>query len=321
MKTLLLLLGVVVAVLVAGAAAFYLWASHEADRQLTSVVDTHVVTFPMPFPASAEDLAAAGVTADPDGRVALDRARERGRHLVSARYACADCHGTNYGGGVMLDAFPMGRLLGPNLTTGRGSVVAGFTAADWDRAVRHGVRHDGRSSAMPAQDFQQMSDQELSDIVAYIQSLPPVDNEVPPSSYGPLGRVLLATHQLTPAADMIADHHHAHLVEPPPVSDPAFGAHLAATCMGCHGAELAGGPIQGGDPSWPPAANLTPYADGLAGWTYEQFASTLRTGTRPDGTALRAPMTLVMPYSTAMTDDEMHALWAYVASRPAVATP
>lgn len=36
---------------------------------------------------------------------------------------------------------------------------------------------------MPAIDFQLMSDQELSDIVAYIEGLPPVDADVAPVTY------------------------------------------------------------------------------------------------------------------------------------------
>ena len=48
------------------------------------------------------------------------------RHLVEARYGCGECHGRNFGGGVMIDNPAIGRLLGPNLTTGKGSVTSGF---------------------------------------------------------------------------------------------------------------------------------------------------------------------------------------------------
>ena len=97
---------------------------------------------------------------------------ERGRHLVTARYGCAECHGANFGGGVMVDAFPLGSLLGPNITTGQGSRTLQYSPADWDRIVRHGVLPDGRPAVMPSIDFVQMSDQELSDIIAYIRSFP-----------------------------------------------------------------------------------------------------------------------------------------------------
>ena len=88
----------------------------------------------------------------------------------------------------------------------------------------------------------------------------------------------------------------------------------------CHGADFAGGPIVGGDPSWVPARNLTPHATGMGGWSYEQFVAAMREGRRPDGTALLEPMTLLLPYAQRMTDVEMEALWRYLQSLPAVAS-
>lgn len=322
MKTLLKVLVVLVCVVLVAAAGVYLWAGYAANERMTRTYETHRVDFPIPVPLTADELAAAGVTEDPGGALALARARERGRHLVESRYHCVECHGDNFGGGVMVDAFPMGRFLGPNLTTGRGSIVAGFAPADWDRAVRHGVLRDGRPSIMPAQDFQRMSDQELSDVIAYIQSQPPVDNEVPKSSFGPLGKVLLAAHQLNPPAEAISDHQGIHPAAPPPATvSTEFGGHLAATCVGCHSMNLAGGPIVGGDPSWPPARNLTPHETGLAGWTYDQFVAAIRDGRRPDGTALLPPMTFVLPYAQSMTDVETQALWTYLQSLPPTPLP
>ncbi len=99
-----------------------------------------------------------------------------------------------------------------------------------------------------------------------------------------------------------------------------FGQHLAGVCTGCHRADLSGGPIAAGDPSWVPARNITPHEEGLAGWTYEQFVGAMRDGQRPDGTALQMPMTLVAQYAQRMTDVEMEALWVYLQSVPAVPT-
>ena len=45
-------------------------------------------------------------------------------------------------------------------------MVTDYEPADWDRIVRHGLLSDGRPAAMPSEDFQMMSDQELSDIIA-----------------------------------------------------------------------------------------------------------------------------------------------------------
>ena len=177
----------------------------------------------------------------------------------------------------MVDAPIMGRLLGPNITTGTGSRTEGYTAADWNRIVRHGVRRDGRVSAMPSQDFQRMSDQEFSDIVVYIRSRPPVDAEVPPVTLGPLGKFLVATGQIQLSADLIGSHFLDHLPTPPAADvGVEFGAHLAGTCTGCHGASFAGGKIPGGDPSWAAASNLTSAGVGMGAWSVGAAGALIR---------------------------------------------
>jgi len=298
------------------------WASAASSRALARTFDSHVTDFPVPFPIAAEEVEALGLSPEEAERLALAQALERGEHLINARYGCTHCHGHDFGGGVMVDAFPLGTLLGPNLTSGRGGVVASYSAADWDRAVRHGILPNGRPAVMPSEDFLLMSDQELSDIVAYIGAMPPVDNEVPPSKLGPLGKVLMAMGQIPLSADLIGTHDTDHLLVPPTaLVSVEFGRHLGGVCTGCHGMTLAGGPVAGGDPSWPPAANLTPHADGLAGWSYADFRSAMLESRRPDGTEIAAPMTFMTPSAQAMTDVEMEALWVFLQSLEPRPTP
>lgn len=282
------------------------WASREAAASLGRKVDTHSVAFPI----SANELDA----------IAMERAVERGRHLVESRYGCSGCHGADFGGGVMLDDPAVGTFLGPNLTAGKGGTTAGYSAADWDRIVRHGVKRDGTIALMPAADNFGMTDQELSDIVAYLRTVPAVDRTVEPSSLGPVGWVLVATGQMPAAADLLADHQAPHAAEPPATGETvAFGAHLAQVCTSCHRADFSGGPVLGGDPSWAPAANLTPGPEGLAGWTYEDFWQVMVDGRRKDGTPLGAPMDGIAPFAAKMTDVERRALWAYLQSLPPAA--
>ncbi len=319
MKKLLKILGVLIVLLVVIGLGVYLWAGITLNRLRAQTFETHSADFPIPFPVDAAEAAAMGLTGDATNALAQQRAVERGKHLVTSRYTCIACHGENFGGGVMVDAFPIGRLLGPNLTLGTGSRTANFQPRDWDRIVRHGVLKDGRPAVMPSDDFQFMSDQELSDIVSYIRSLPPVNNTVPASTFGPLGRILVATGRMKFSASVIPSHMSPHMVRPPEATASAeFGKHLASVCLGCHGPDLSGGPITGGDPSWPPARNLTPDATGLKGWTYDQFVTALVKSRRPDGTALREPMTFLAPFGQNMTETERQALWAYLQSLPPV---
>jgi len=319
MKTAAKIAGAVVALALLAVLGGWVWVSRAAQARLSETFETHTVEIPMPWPLSEHEIAALrdqGLAPDADlDAIAMERAVERGRHLVDARFVCVECHGRNFGGGTMVDDRAIGRILGPNLTLGEGGVTRTYTMADWDRIVRHGVKPDGRPAAMPSVDFVGMSDQELSDIVAYIRTFDPVDAKVPPPSLGPLGKVLMATGKLPLSAELIEDHRANHALRPPQTAATAeFGQHLAGVCAGCHRADLTGGPNPAGPPDWPPAANLTPTNPHIATWTFEQFEQVLRTGKRPDGTELQIPMAMVVPYAAKMNETEMQALWLYLQS-------
>lgn len=243
----------------------------------------------------------------------------RGRHLARAIAKCADCHTPSLGGQVFVDVAPLGRFVPPNLTRGKGGVGAVLTDADWVRAVRHGVGHDGRPlRIMPSRDFKDLSAADLGAIIAYAKSMPPVDNVLPPNTLGPVGRVLIAANQL-PLFDAEKDDFTSHAPASAPPAGPTaeYGNYLVHVggCMGCHGPTLSGGKIPGGDPSWPPAANLTP--SGLVAYDQASFANLLRTGVRPGpgGTKVKDPMPVA--WTKEMTDDEITAIWLYLKTVPA----
>ncbi len=315
MRTVIRIVLGLVALLAIVAVGIYAWATVASDRLLSRTLASHSVDFPIPFPLSPEEVAELDATEEMLQELALQRALERGAHLVEARYGCGACHGEDFGGGVMVDAFPIGTILGSNLTSGEGGRTAGYGPTEWDRIVRHGLLPDGRPAAMPSEDFRRMSDQELSDVVVFIQSLPPVDNVVPPPELGPLGRILVATGQLALSADMMDSHQAPHAEYPPATAASVeFGEHLAGVCVGCHGADLSGGPVPGGDPSWPPARNLTPDPSALGEWSYGEFVRAMREALRPDGTELLPPMNEMAPFAQRMTETEMEALWMYLQS-------
>ena len=85
----------------------------------------------------------------------------------------------------------LGRLVGKNLTSGKGGIGADHTDIDIIRAIRHGVDHDGTALiVMPAEFFNKLGAEDIGAIVAYVRSVPPVDSELPDTSLsGPLGRL------------------------------------------------------------------------------------------------------------------------------------
>lgn len=289
-RRILIVLGSLVGILLLTAATIWLLA----ERQLRRV-----------HPAPEESFTAA----TPDSAMLA-----RGEHLVRAVGSCVMCHGEDLGGSLVADAGPMGWLAGTNLTRGRGGVGATLTDADWERAIRHGIRANGRSLIlMPSEAFVHFSDEDLSAVVAFLKQLPPVDRELESTHLRIVGRALLATGKLPLlVANLTPRIQHAAAV--PRDTTAAYGRYLAsvAGCHGCHGEGLSGGRLGGGPPDAPPAANLTP--SGLVGWSEADFVRALREGVRPAGTAINE----TMPWRGLgrMTDAELRALWRYLESVP-----
>jgi mono/diheme cytochrome c family protein len=245
--------------------------------------------------------------AAPGGAAAVARGRR-----LALTHGCADCHGEDLGGRVVLDEPAIGRVAGTNLT--RGGRAAALTDADWERAVRHGVRRDGRPLLfMPAHEYAGVADDEVAAVVAYARAAPAVRRELPATYAGPLGRLLFLAGRVAFVPAERVDHARPHPASVPPAPTAAYGAYLAAGCVGCHGATYAGGRIAGAPPDWPPAANLTPAA--LGAWTEADFARALREGRRPDGRAIRPPMPIAA--TRHLNDVEVAALWAYLRTLPA----
>ena len=301
-----ILLLVLALAVVAGA-----WAYTTSMGRYTKKWTAHGDSFPIPFPAPGQSVADSAARAD---------AIARGEALLASRTPCASCHGADFGGMVVVGKSPVeaalvGYWAAPNLTAGKGSVTRGFSAHDWDLAVRHGIRRDGQTSSMPSDEFVKLSDHELSDIVSAIQARPPVDRDLGKIRLGVVFSFLVATDRDMLAAYKI-DHAKAHPVEPPTADDPiALGSHIAQSCTGCHRANYAGGKLQG-DPNMPVVANLTPDASGLKGWSEGDFLRAMHEGTRPDGTKIDE----MMPWRVygKMSDPELKAVWAFLRTLPPV---
>ncbi len=240
---------------------------------------------------------------------------ERGHHLAVAVAKCLECHGERLEGKVFIDGGPaFGRIYAPNLTRGRGGIGAEYDGDDFVRAIRHGVAKDGRGlRIMPADDFEYLTDEDLADVIAYVRSVPAVDNAVPATVLGPVARLLYVTGKfpLVPAEHMDGAVSRAPVPAGP---TPEYGHYLmnVGGCFACHGPGLSGGRVPGTPPDLPPAQNITPA--GIGSWTEADFVRALRTGTRPDGTKIDPFMPWL--FAGKMTDDEIRAVWLYVKSVP-----
>jgi cytochrome c553 len=239
-----------------------------------------------------------------------------GRRLTSA-YGCTDCHAEDLGGKMLVESAAFAMMPAPNLTSGEGGVGGSYTVTDWERAIRHGVAPDGRTLfIMPSGSYAKFADRDIAEIIAYVQTVPPVDRSFPQRSFGPMSRVaaLMAASEIVPATTL--DHEAPHPPALPRAATLEYGQYLAAACTGCHGADYSGMPAGMGSDL--PAANLTPHeATGLGSWSDEDFHTALTTGVRPDGRVLDPEL---MPWRAlaSLTEVEVQAIWMFLQSLPAV---
>lgn len=226
-----------------------------------------------------------------------------GAHLLNI-HGCRDCHGSDLSGAVFIDAPPF-RVTASNLTPGRGGVGSLYSSEDFDRVIRNGVRPDGRPVfVMPSAAYHRLSDDDAAALIAYLMSVEPVDNELPPTEIRTAGR-LLASFAIDPEFEVRTARPPVRTA-PPRAATAEYGEYLTSiTCQYCHGADLNG--AQPPNPDSPPAPSLA----ASAAWGIDQFKETLRTGVRPGGMEID---TQFMPIAITgnMTDMELEALYAYL---------
>lgn len=237
------------------------------------------------------DVALGPLTALPGGEEA---AREGSR--LARVLGCASCHGTDLAGAIVSDHPNVARIVAPNLTRR----VPTYTDAELARAIRHGLRRDGRGLwAMPVPAYIHLADADVAALIAYLRGLPTRDGVEASTTLGLLGRWRVVTGELRPPA-ATADHGTTRLgsVQGDEASRGRYLAHIA--CGECHGAALEGG-LDGRAP---------PLAIGAA-YTSEAFRQLLRTGRTPGDRDLYLMDDAARARFAVLTDEEIDALHAY----------
>jgi mono/diheme cytochrome c family protein len=290
------LLALALVLLVLAAAAAFAAAVWLGERKLTRTVEVKVV--PVAF-ASAKDAAALKL----------------GKYLFESR-GCGECHGPDGHGFAFIDEPGGMSVRSPNITTGPGGVVRAYSEADWVRAIRHGVSPGGHALLMmPSEDYNRLTDADFAALVAYVRSLPPVAGEPAELRLPPIVRALYGVGVVRDAAEKI-DHRKPPSQPIAPAVTAEYGGYVASMCVGCHRAGLSGGPIPGAPSDWPAAANLTP-GEGSAMSRYddaEKFIAMMRTGKRPDGSAVSK----VMPFASLrnLNDNDLAAMHVFLRAMP-----
>ena len=326
-----------------------------ADTVLTDVVKPDVPVADVP-PDIAPDLAVTDVPGDVS---AVQGPVARGSYLVKFVMACGDCHTPRMPDGspdmtkqlagvpAMFDLAPtdpsVGAIGTPNLTPDKTTGLGNWTDDQIKTALTTGMDDKGKPlfPIMPYWLYHNLTADDATAIVAYLRTLPAVANAIPERQ--PLG------FPFTVAAQPLG-------MDQMPLSsvkagEPAFaqsqnGRYLVAVagCVDCHTAPSAAGVplpvdvtrILAGNRDFPASefglptppfpvhifsANLTPHANGIAGWTTTQIQTALQKGLDKDGNKLCPPMPAGPkgPFA-GMTDTDALAIGTYLLTIPPVDT-
>lgn len=226
----------------------------------------------------------------------------RGEHLARGLAGCAECHGADFGGRVFVET-PLFRAVAPNLTTGHGSAVRHYTERDWANAIVHGVAPHRRSLLlMPSKELGSFDDRDVAAMIAFLQTLPPVDRAPGVSQVNALGQVAIGLFGLPIFSAEDIDHGAPRAPAPELGPTLEYGRYLLNVCRGCHGADLRGGIVI--HPGAPPSADISP---AVSPWELESFERALREGKGRDGRVLDD----AMPWRSMknLSNDELRALW------------
>lgn len=246
----------------------------------------------------------AAVTLPADNNASLVA---RGEHITNAIVGCAGCHGVGLKGKHFPIPGPIVNMAAPNLTKGKGG-VGDNTPVQWQQALIGGIGRDGRSlMVMPSHAYARMSQTDLAALIAYLGTIPPVDNELPPRKLGPFGGIMVGAGIFPLETGRIAKTNPKPSTVPPGATKE-YGHYLIelATCTECHGEDFQGTKGFGTVP--PPSLRTKART-----WTEEEFRNTLRTGRTPDGRALKGDE-MPWPFYANMTDEELKAIWLYISS-------
>ena len=257
---------------------------------------------------------------------------EHGRYLAHHVSLCVECHTvrdfSKFAGpieesklGAGGERFPgeFGVLYSPNITP---AGIGKWSDEQLYRAVTTGVSPAKKAlfPLMPFHNYGQMDRRDIEDILAYIRTLQPIDNEVPPGKLNfPLN--LLVRTMATPPS---------HQELPSREDTVSYGRYLvnAAACAECHtpkerGESVAGLEYAGGMEFEVPSgvvrsSNITPEPNtGIGGWSREAFLERFKGENQSHTQALPvepSKFNTIMPWNSysGLTDEDLCAIYDYL---------
>jgi mono/diheme cytochrome c family protein len=256
---------------------------------------------------------------------------------------CASCHAAPAGarcdasrtredlqlvGGRCLKT-PFGTFNVPNITPDKETGIGGWSTDAFIAAMTKGVAPDGSNlyPSFPYASYQRMTRGDLTDLKAFLDTLPAVASKVPDHE---LSLPYSIRAGLSAWKWLYLDGK-GFTPDPAKSDEINRGAYLVngpGHCGECHTPRgslggmdrekwLAGAPNPEGEGTVP---NLTPHESGLAKWSAGDIAYALETGITPSGDAMGGPMRKVQENMAKLTKEDRAAIAAYLKSLPPIAS-
>ena len=259
-------------------------------------------------------------------------------NICSRRGGCAGCHAAPLEGCDDLKVKDAERLVGgrclktpfgtfnvPNISPDKENGIGTWTTLDFVTAMKRGIAPGGTYlyPAFPYTSYQHMTYEDLIDLKAYLDSLPAVRSDVPPSELrfpfnirrgiGLFNRLYVDGKSFTPDPDASAKiNRGAYLVRGP------------GHCSECHSSRnLLGGIVEDSEFAGAPsledrgsAPNITPSEDGIGDWSEDDIAYLLETGNTPDFDVIGETMAPVQRNMAKLAPEDRAAIAAYIKSLP-----
>lgn len=258
-----------------------------------------------------------------------DALLKRGEYLMNGPVACGNCHtprnqdmsfqeGMEFAGGFKI-VDPALEVYAANITPDPETGIGTWSDEEIITAIREGKTPDGEIiwPPMPVPTYNNMSDDDVKAIVAYLHTIKPVHNEVPESKYN------IPQQAMPPAKGAPA---------PDPSDKVAYGDYIVnalAHCFECHTpmgengmpdmAKLGAG---GFEIELAPGmnvrtANITPDPEtGIGSWSDDDIKKAITQAVTPTGQKLAPPMPY--PFFANMTAEDLDAVVAYLRTVPPV---
>jgi len=267
--------------------------------------------------------------------LAADEAQlKRGEVLFQAA-DCTACHTDVKGGGEPLAGgrplkTPFGTFYGPNISSDKRAGIGAWSEAEFRRALREGIGREGEHlfPVFPYPAFTGVSDGDIADLYAYLQSRPASaaaskPHEVSwPFSWRFLQRfwrwLFFTEGPLAPVAGQSAEWNRGRYL-----------AEAVVHCQECHTPRnFLGGRksslAYSGNPEGPDGMkvpNITADAEtGVGTWKLGEIEDLLKTGQTPEMDFVGSGMAEVVKGTAALSDADRHAIALYLKSQRAIHT-